>query len=251
VWLPQIGQCQSPSTSATKVDESQGTPTPTVEPTSKKIEAPTNQYQFLKDYQTIVVGAFTFVIGILTVFNAIFMTWLTNRNRELDEKRKKVAFLAIMERDVEYIAEQLQTSTEIIKSIDVTSRPKDVASAGSWATSVRIASRISPLRSFEQEWEKLYMVGADNISRLREFDIVLKDINATFAEILSDQEAIRSQALPLFGGIIEDEEKEKANTILQSLEEQIDTALVLAHQLIHSVKSEFGERGRDGVALQR
>ena len=155
-----------------------------------------------------------------------------------------------MERDITHISEQLLTAKEIISTVDAVERRGEIQRATGWIASVRIASRISALRSFEQEWEKLYMIGKENISLLRDFDISLREIGATFGDLLSRPEILRAPASPLLPGILSDDEQEQAMATLTSLEDQIDSAIVLSEKLIKSVNLEFGERN-DGMDIPK
>jgi hypothetical protein len=236
-------------TSPNPTDSPPSTASP--EPPTDDTKSPQVKDQpFLHDYQTIIVGSFTFVIGIFTVINAFINTIIARRTRQREERLKRRAFLTIMERDVSHIAEQLQTAKEIISSIEPGVGPREFQSATGWIASIRIASRISALRSFEQEWEKLYMVGAENISRLRDFDIALREIGASFQDLISQPDALRGHVTPVLPGIVGDDEQEQMMATLTSLEEQIDSAIRLSEELIHSVRLEFGERN-GGVEIPK
>jgi len=94
---------------------------------------------------------------------------------------------------------------------------------------VRVASRISPLRSLDHDWEKLYVIGTSSIRLLRQLTLTLQELRETFREVLSDQDAIRSQALPqslpLFPKISGDEERARIIANLETLTDQLDVAL--------------------------
>lgn len=99
----------------------------------------------------------------MTVTNAFVTTYLNQQNRKSDEQRKKLAFFATLEQEIKTIREQLQTSSEILLAFKT-----DHTGAIQWASTVRIASRISPLRSLDHDWEKLYVIGVPSIRLLRQ-----------------------------------------------------------------------------------
>ena len=110
---------------------------PTVSATKSRQDLP-----LLHDYQTIIVGVFTFTIGIFTAINAFVNTFIAKRSREKEEKLKRLAFLTIMERDITHISEQLLTAKEIISTVDAVERRGEIQRATGWIASVRIAPEL-------------------------------------------------------------------------------------------------------------
>jgi hypothetical protein len=215
---------QSPSTVAPS--------TPNLTTTSP---SPATWQDDAQKYQTLLVGFCTFLIGLMTVTNAFVTTYLNHRNRKSDEQRKKLAFFATLEQELSTIREQLQTSSEILQAFKT-----DQTAAIQWLSTVRIASRISPLRSLDHDWEKLYVIGIQSIRLLRQLTLSLQDLDSTFQDVLSDQDTIRSQSLPLFQRLSAEEEREKILSNLEILQDLIDSTKLQSDNLLQMLAVDLG-----------
>lgn len=200
----------------------------------------------LQRYQTFLVGMFVFTISLATFVNAATATYLNQRNRTSDENRKRIAFFAILERDLSNTREQLRTAKDILDTIDIENNRFT-----QWLFSVRVASRISPLRSLDHDWEKLYVIGANNIRNLRRLTLALQDIEYSFKELLPDSDGIRTYALPLFESLGKDDEKERAVLNIEGLVDQIDSALEYADCLLDMLAGKLELGAPDAVQTQK
>jgi hypothetical protein len=141
-----------------------------------------------KNYAVIVAASAVIVTALTwigTQFFAARQRKLNKAEANIEEARKQITFFALVESETKHIIESLRTSKEILESIN-----PDTYTQNSFVSHVRVASNISRFRSFEHEWDKLYIIGPDNIRLLRSFNLALDELDVSFKRTLQDAGAL-------------------------------------------------------------
>lgn len=195
----------------------------------------------LESYQTIIVGFLAFLIGILTVSNAIISTVINSRNRKEDETRKRTAFFSVLLADIEQSMQSLQKVSEILTSVDQSS-----AGSHMWINGVRVASRSNIVSAMNLDWEKLSILTIDEIRSLRKLQNRYAEIAGIFSSILDDPNPTKAQgALPLFDpktvGSDEDDGGDRQNLLFDDLVDSVNDAILESNVLRESICAKIGE----------
>lgn len=197
---------------------------------------------FLDTHQTLAVGLLAFVIGLLTVFNAMAGNILAERARKKEVRRKRLAYFAATEADIEALIESIRRTQEVVASVDASD-----GADGGWVRSLRVASRLGDFRPLQEDWEKLAVLGVDNIKAIRVLNQKLNEVRGLFDSILTDPEAARAQTpLPLFERRLEEADKaddrERVNVLVEDLQDAIQDCLDTALAFRNRVRRELGEK---------
>jgi len=149
------------------------------------------------------------------------------REAARQEQRKQLAFFAILQSELDHMMDRLRSSKRTLDASRASVESTGVGgrSSASWLSYVRIASNIGDFRSFEHDWDKLYIIGAENIRRLRDFDLALSELNTSFKRTLALYDNGR---MPLFE---REDEVERICLIIETLTDHIDGVLESGRKL--------------------